>query len=127
MNGDVSQLATLTGVSVAINGVYAIQHKSNAVVTVVAGGFLFLGLVLIGGITGRYDLARALAVVFLLASALLHGVSLVDSVTKTTKGATSRPNIVAAATAQANAAATAAANAIRNPAVATPRTGNVVS
>jgi hypothetical protein len=87
MNNDVTEIATLTGVSVAINAVYAIQHGKNAVVTVVAGGFLFISLALVGGITGRYDLARALAAVFLLASALLHGMPLADTAVAISKGA----------------------------------------
>lgn len=91
MNGDVSGLAMLTGVSVAMNTVYAIQHKGNAAVTLVAGGFLFIALTLIAGITGRYDIARALAVVFLLSSSITHGIPLIDSATNITKNAHTNP------------------------------------
>lgn len=83
----------LTGVSVVMNTLYAIQHKGNAAVTVVAGGFLFVALALIGGITGRYDVARALAVVFLLSSALTHGIPLIESATKITANAHTNPTI----------------------------------
>lgn len=82
MNSNVSELATLVGVSVAVNATYAIQNGKNAVVTIVAGGFLFVSLVLIGGLTGRQDIARALGAVFLLSSALFHGIPLVESVTQ---------------------------------------------
>ncbi len=78
MNDDVSEIALLVGVSVAINAVYAIQHKGNTVKTVVAGGLLFVAMSLIGGITGRYDVAKALAVVFLLASGITHGIPLAN-------------------------------------------------
>lgn len=76
-----NSLFLLTGTSVAINATYAVQHKGNAVVTVVAGGALLIALVLIAGITGRSDISKALAIVFLLSSALLHGVPVVEGVT----------------------------------------------
>lgn len=70
---DATSLALIVGTSTFINVVYDVQHKKKSVPTLVAGGFSFVALSVFGGLTGRYDVAQAFAVLFLLSAILLHG------------------------------------------------------
>jgi uncharacterized membrane protein len=77
---DVTSLILICGIATAVNTVYQIQNNKNGVTTGLAGGLVFVSLAVLGGLTGRYDIARAFAWLFLLSAAILHGIPLVNSV-----------------------------------------------
>ncbi len=77
MNDDVSHLAVVCGITVAINAVSAISRGKDPVVTVVGGGLGFVGLSVVGGLLGRMDVATAIAYVFLVSAAAFRGVPLI--------------------------------------------------
>lgn len=79
MSQDATQLALVTGASVVVNTVSSIQRGKDPVVPIVAGGVVFVGLALFGGLTSRYDLSIALAWVFFLASFLFRGMALLKT------------------------------------------------
>lgn len=75
---DSSQLALVCAVTVAINGVYAASTEGKEpIVTIVAGGLAFVGLSAFGGLTGRYDVAIAVALVFLVSALVMRGLPLI--------------------------------------------------
>jgi len=87
MNGNASHLALVCGVTIAINTVASIASGKEAIVTVVAGGTAFVGLAMLGGLTGRYDLATAVAYVFLVAAIIMRGLPIIKTTTTlATKG-----------------------------------------
>lgn len=77
MNGDISHLALICGVTVAVNAVSAIQRGKEPIVTVIGGGVGFVGLAVFGGLSGRMDLATAVAYVFLVSALVLRGIPLI--------------------------------------------------
>lgn len=79
MNNDVSTLALVSAVTVAINAAYTIQKGGDGVISVVAGGVSFVALATFGGLTGRMELATALAYVFLIAALFIRGLPLITS------------------------------------------------
>lgn len=81
MNGDVSHLALVSGVTVAINAVSAINRGKEPIVSIVGGGVAFVGLAVFGGLTGRMELATAVAYVFLIAALVLRGLPLIRTST----------------------------------------------
>jgi len=74
---DSTQLALVCAVTVGINSVYAIDRGKDAIVTVVAGGLAFVGLSAFGGLTGRYDVAIAVALVFLVSALVMRGLPII--------------------------------------------------
>lgn len=77
-SSDASRLALIMGASVMINTVYSVQKGKDVVVPVVAGGITFVGLALFGGLTNRYSLSNAIAMVFLIASLTFRGLPLIQ-------------------------------------------------
>jgi hypothetical protein len=77
MMNDSTQLALVCAVSVAINSVHAIDAGKEPILTVVAGGLAFVALSAFGGVTGRYDVAIAVALVFLVSAIVLRGLPLI--------------------------------------------------
>jgi len=77
---DATSVGLLTGTSALINTVYAVQNKRDPIPILVGSGVMFAGLTLVGGLTGKWQLASAFAWVFLIASLLTHGTSLIRTV-----------------------------------------------
>lgn len=88
MNADISHLALVCGVTVAINTVSAVQRGKEPIVTVIGGGIGFVSLAVFGGLVGRMDIATAVAYVFLVSALVLRGLPLVrtTNVLATQKG-----------------------------------------
>lgn len=78
MASDASRLALIMGASVMVNTVSSIQRGKDPVTPVVAGGVTFVGLALFGGLTNRYDLSNAIAMVFFIASLIFRGLPLIQ-------------------------------------------------
>lgn len=78
---DFSSLLLIVSTSAVVNGV-ALQKAAKPVTpSILAHGLMLLGLAIFGGITGRYDFARALAVLFLISSLAFRGKALIDQAT----------------------------------------------
>lgn len=85
MGNDALNLAMIVSVSTLVNTVHAIQtqgaknpkQRGNPVTTALAGALTFVALATFGGLTGRYDLAKAVAVLFLVGALVMHGIPLV--------------------------------------------------
>ena len=88
-NGDVSHLALVCGVTVAINGVSAATRGKDPIVTIVGGGLSFVGLSVVGGLIGRMDIATAIAYVFLVSALVLRGIPLIRTGTALVTGSKS--------------------------------------
>jgi hypothetical protein len=76
---DATTLATVVGTATAINTVYAIQKNRDAAPVLVGSGILFGCLVLTGELTQKWQLAVALAWLFLIGSFFAHGVPAITS------------------------------------------------
>lgn len=85
MDTDVSHLALVSGVMVAINTVSAMKAGKEPIVPVIAGGLSFVSLAIVGGLLNRMDLATAIAYVFLVSSLFLRGVPLIRATTDLAK------------------------------------------
>lgn len=79
MSNDATQLSLVVGSAALINTVYAVQKGNDAVVPLVGSGVMFAGLLVVGGLTGKYELSIAFAWVFLIASLVGRGIPLIKS------------------------------------------------
>lgn len=78
MNGDVSHLALVCGVTTAINTVYAVQQqKKEPIVPILAGAIAFVALAVVGGLANRTELATAVAYIFLVAAIFIRGLPII--------------------------------------------------
>lgn len=93
MNDDVSHLALVCGITVAINAVSASSRGKDPIVTVVGGGLSFVGLSVVGGLVGRMDIATAVAYVFLVSAVVLRGIPLVRGFSAIATNAKSAPTL----------------------------------
>ncbi len=81
MAGSVLSLGLVSGLATTINTTYAIKKGNNAVTPLLAGGVQYVCLSVLGGLTGRYDVATALAWLFLVAAIINHLAPLIDTTT----------------------------------------------
>ncbi|UJQ86509.1 membrane protein [Microbacterium phage LuzDeMundo] len=79
MKSDATQVLLITGVAAAINGVYKVQRKEDAIPSLVATGLVATSLVVFGGLIRRYDLSAALAFVFLMAVLIARGIPMLST------------------------------------------------
>lgn len=91
MNDDVSHLALVCGITVAINAVSAMSRGKDPIVTIVGGGLGFVSLSVVGGVIGRMDIATAVAYVFLVSAAVLRGIPLIRTGTALATNAKAAP------------------------------------
>lgn len=85
MAGSVLSLAMVSGTATVINTVYAIKKGNNAVTPMLAGGLEYVALSVVGGLTGRYDVATALAWLFLVSAIVNHLGPLIDTTSSVVK------------------------------------------
>lgn len=79
MAGSVLSLGMVSGSATIINTVYAMKKGENAVTPLLAGGLQYVALSVVGGLTGRYDLATAIAWLFLVGAIINHLGPLIDT------------------------------------------------
>jgi 4-hydroxybenzoate polyprenyltransferase len=91
MADDALQLGVVVGSAALVNTVYSIQKQRDAVPPLVASGILYGSLMLVGGLTKRFDLAVAFAWVFLLASLVTRGIPLVTTANTLATSGTKTP------------------------------------
>lgn len=85
MAGSVLSLAMVSGTATVINTIYAVKKGENAVTPLLAGGVEYVALTVVGGLTGRYDVATALAWLFLVAAVINHLGPLIETTDKVVK------------------------------------------
>lgn len=78
---DVTQLTLVVGSAALINSVANVKENRDPVPPIVASGVMLGSLALFGELTRRFDLAIALAYVFLIASIVMRGIPLIRTTT----------------------------------------------
>lgn len=91
MAGSVLSLAMVSGTATVINTTYAVKKGNNAVTPLLAGGLQYVALSVVGGLTGRYDVATALAWLFLVAAIINHLAPLIDTTNAVVKSTQKKP------------------------------------